>query len=256
MSNEFVCVPQIVRDLQALGKSLESSETNEKFIETLSQILDRFSDRDTVSTFEMQTSGICNSLARGLSGAHEAGWDAFVNMATRTNRVEGDTGMDCPARVLLLKLVAALNNAEGFEMGSVAEGGVSGSIDASSMSRLSAQALRLKFNRVGLASELRDYPNAVMIDPLAPMSAVHDFLYPKVIRSGGSGSAGANSLGGSSKSAVAGSPGASSTSAPPARSSSTRSTRSNGGSPASAGVCTHVNSCFLEHFCVCESQVA
>ncbi len=169
-----------MRELQALGKALCDAKDDESFVAAMSQVAALFSDRNTVSTFQMRTSGICNEVVRSLSGAKQTRWEAFVRLLTESKRTEKDAPIECALRVLLLKIVAAINNAEGFEMGPLGES--IPLIDAGGESRLSKQALRLKFQRQGLASELKDYPNAVMIDPLAPISAVHDFLYPRVVR--------------------------------------------------------------------------
>ncbi|KAJ1465680.1 hypothetical protein T484DRAFT_1863932, partial [Baffinella frigidus] len=49
-------------------------------------------------------------------------------------------------------------------------------------SRLIFQPLRLRFVRNPSAASLKDYANPVVIDPLASISAVHDFLWPRVKR--------------------------------------------------------------------------
>lgn len=65
---------------------------------------------------------------------------------------------------------AGLNTAEGFDLES---NSLSPPLDlgSSSSSRL-GQALQMRFQRKGNSSKLGEYPNAIMIDPLAPMSAV------------------------------------------------------------------------------------
>jgi hypothetical protein len=227
---------QIVRDLQTLGKSLCEAKDDEAFIAAMTQVTSLFSDRDTVSTFHMRTSGICNELLRSLSGAKQTRWDAFMKLVTEPKRKDQDAMVECALHVLLLKIIAALNNAEGFEMGPLGESAPL--IDAGGVSRLSMQALRLKFQRQGLSSELKDYPNAVMIDPLAPMSAVHDFLHPRVVRPqplASSSTHAALSAGASSKAPAAAQPASASASAGAGAGAGASASASASGSAAAAG---------------------
>ncbi|EKX32998.1 hypothetical protein GUITHDRAFT_148240 [Guillardia theta CCMP2712] len=91
-----------------------------------------------------------------------------------------DGHVTCPAKVLIHKLVAALNNTDGFWLDPAV---ISSESEASGVRqpRMMMQALRLKFQRSARgASSLKDYANPVVIDPSASVSAIHDFLWPKV----------------------------------------------------------------------------
>ena len=127
----------------------------------------------------VETTGSCKPSREVMSGR----WDLFLSLIKE--KKEDKHGVTTAAQTLVGKLVAALNNTDGF--GSVAskEQGAETEPSWSKQSRLMTLPLRLRFERVVSAKDshkLKDYTNPVVIDPLASVSAIHDFLWPRVRR--------------------------------------------------------------------------
>ena len=217
----------VVRELRRLGTAMikageKGDEESAK--ESLEAIMSHFETSVTVSTFEMQNSGICENLIQFLSRkkdgkdkskatvrgggskqdtptqlqavAFEQRWDAFTALLAKHHTDDGH--VRTTGQVLASKLVAALNNAEGFELGSHLLAAESQG-QALRHSRQIFQPLRLRFVRKGDAKALREYPNPVVIDPLASINAVHDFLWPRVRQSARELAASSSSTGSSGK---------------------------------------------------------
>eukprot|EP00960_Hanusia_phi_P059118 764079-Hanusia_phi.AAC.5 len=109
----------------------------------------------------------------------EARRQKFFSIAMNT-KSGTDGHVTCPVKVLIHKLVAALNNTDGFWLDPQVISSES-EVPGVRQPRMMMQALRLKFQRSARgASSLKDYANPVVIDPSASVSAVHDFLWPKV----------------------------------------------------------------------------
>lgn len=108
-------------------------------------------------------------------------WELFIDLMKQKH--DTDEGVVTPAQSLVLKLVAALNNTGGFGTSPAPQPEAEASW--SKQSRFMALPLRLRFERSSTAPDsykVKDYANPVVIDPLASISAIHDFLWPRVRR--------------------------------------------------------------------------
>jgi len=108
-------------------------------------------------------------------------WDKFITLAKAKH--DSEEGVCTPAQSLVLKLVAALSNTDGFGSSPAPQQGPEAEASWSKQSRLITLPLRLRFERCATAKDshkLKDYANPVVIDPLASISAIHDFLWPRV----------------------------------------------------------------------------
>ena len=111
-------------------------------------------------------------------------WDLFITLIKQKHD-NGVEGVNTPAKALVHKLVAALNNTDGFGSSPAPQQGPDAEASWSKQSKLITLPLRLRFERCATAKDihnLKDYSNPVVIDPLASISAIHDFLWPRVRR--------------------------------------------------------------------------
>lgn len=131
-----------------------------------------------------KTEGKSNGAPSALKVCPEAmceRWDLFVSLVSKKHDCE--EGVTTPARALVHKLVAALNNTDGFGASPAPQQGSEAEASWSKQSRLITLPLRLRFERCATAKDshkLKEYANPVVIDPLASVSAIHDFLWPRV----------------------------------------------------------------------------
>ena len=123
----------------------------------------------------MLNSGLAASVLKWLVDAVPERLVAFVEILAgrRAGAIEGDAS---PLRVLIVKVNEALSMREAFP---VAVSDASGDLTAGL--KLLAQPLKLRLMRDAGDTSIGDYGgNVVLIEPLATMNAVHDFLWPKV----------------------------------------------------------------------------
>ncbi|KAH7518419.1 hypothetical protein FEM48_Zijuj09G0169600 [Ziziphus jujuba var. spinosa] len=203
-------------------RTLDSSANKEEYlIGVVSEMLAELSKGDGVSTFEFIGSGVVAALLNYFSCGHfskdrisEANlpklrqqalrrFKAFVAVALPFSINEGTTA---PMTVLVQKLQNALSSLERFPVvlsHSARSSGGSARL-SSGLSALS-QPFKLRLCRAQGDKSLRDYSsNVVLIDPLASLAAVEEFLWPRVQRgesgqkpsaSGGNSESGTTPLG-------------------------------------------------------------
>lgn len=166
----------------------------------LAEMLSELSKGDGVSTFEFIGSGVIAALLNYLSCGtfgkervseailpmlrHQAlrRYKAFLSVALPNDEVGNKT----PMALLVQKLQNALSSLERFPVvlsHSGRSSGFGGSRLSSGLSALS-QPFKLRLCRAQGEKSLRDYSsNIVLIDPLASLAAVEEFLWPRVERS-------------------------------------------------------------------------
>ena len=187
---------------KASGPSLAdpSSSKEEYLIEVISSILAELGRVDAVSTFEFISSGVVTALlnyfscgafsmvrtsATNLSELRQLAFrrfKSFIAVALPSSIKEGD---ESPLIILIRNLQNALSSLEQFPV-VLSHSSRSSSGNARFSSGLSAlsQPLKLHLRRAQGDKSLRDYSsNIVLIDPLASLSAVEEFLWPRVARS-------------------------------------------------------------------------
>uniref|UniRef100_A0A7N0UYK1 HECT-type E3 ubiquitin transferase n=1 Tax=Kalanchoe fedtschenkoi TaxID=63787 RepID=A0A7N0UYK1_KALFE len=177
-----------------------SASREENLIQVLNEMLTELSKGDGVSTFEFIGSGVVDALLNYFSCGHftkdkisaanlpklrqEAlrRYRAFVSVSLPSGTNEGSSA---PMTVLIHKLQDALSSLERFPVvlshSSRTTSGISRL--SSGLSALS-EPFKLRLCRASGEKSLRDYSsNVVLIDPLASLAAVEDFLWPRVQRS-------------------------------------------------------------------------
>ncbi|XP_052184785.1 E3 ubiquitin-protein ligase UPL3-like [Diospyros lotus] len=172
----------------------------ENLVMVISEMLDELSKGDGVSTFEFIGSGVVDALLNYFSCGHfskerisEANlpklrqqairrYKAFITVALPSS-TNGITAT--PMSILVQKLQNALSSLERFPVVLRQTSRSSGG-NARLSSGLSAlsQPFKLRLCRAQGEKSLRDYSsNVVLIDPLASLAAVEDFLWPRIQRS-------------------------------------------------------------------------
>ncbi|XVE67151.1 hypothetical protein DITRI_Ditri08aG0137900 [Diplodiscus trichospermus] len=186
---------------KASGSQLDdfSASKEEYLIGVISEMLAELSKGDGVSTFEFIGSGVvaallnyfsCGYLSKErISDAnlpklrHQAlkRFKLFIDVALPASVDEGSIA---PMTILVQKLQNALSSVERFPVvlsHSSRSSGVSARL-SSGLSALS-QPFKLRLCRSQGDKSLRDYSsNIVLIDPLASLAAVEEFLWPRVQR--------------------------------------------------------------------------
>ncbi|XP_038982263.1 E3 ubiquitin-protein ligase UPL3-like [Phoenix dactylifera] len=178
-----------------------SASTEEQLDGIIAEILAELTKCDGVSTFEFIGSGVVlallNYLSCGTFGKEKISeanlpklrqqalrrYKSFISIALPVDIKEG-TGN--PMTVLVQKLQNALSSLERFPVvlshSSRSYSGGSARL-SSGLSALS-QPFKLRLCRAQGEKSLRDYSsNVVLIDPLASLAAVEEFLWPRVQRS-------------------------------------------------------------------------
>ncbi|CAA2997565.1 E3 ubiquitin- ligase UPL3 [Olea europaea subsp. europaea] len=219
-----------------------SSSKEEHLVEVITEMLEELSRGDGVSTFEFIGSGAVVSLLNYFTCGYfckdrisEANlpklrehairrYKSFVALALPSIVEEGSVA---PLSVLIQKLQNALSSLERFPVVLSHTSRSSGNARLSSGLSALSQPLKLRLCRAPGEKMLRDYSsNVVLIDPLASLAAVEDFLWPRVQR-GESGQKPSASAGNSEPGTTAAAAGASllstSTPASATRNHSTRS---------------------------------
>lgn len=177
-----------------------SVETEEYLNGIISEMLAVLSKGDGVSTFEFIGSGVILALLNYLSCGtfskekiSEADlpklrqqvlkrFKLFVNVALPSSPM---IESDAPMTVLIQKLQSALSSLERFPVVlSHSSRSSGGSSRISSGLSILSQPFKLRLCRAHGEKSLRDYSsNVVLIDPLASLAAVEEFLWPRVQRS-------------------------------------------------------------------------
>ncbi|MCO5580943.1 hypothetical protein L7F22_034817 [Adiantum nelumboides] len=172
------------------------STADDTMMGAVSEILAELSIGDGVSTFEFVGSGIVGSLLSFLSSGNQCKENLsdvrlreqalnrvkqFVSLALPPALEAGDP----PVAALVRRLQSALASLERFPV-VLSHAPRSGSGSASVAAGLSAlaQPFKLRLCRASGERGLRDYSsNIVLIDPLATLSSIEEFLWPRVQRS-------------------------------------------------------------------------
>ncbi|CAH8305538.1 unnamed protein product [Eruca vesicaria subsp. sativa] len=177
-----------------------SASKEEYLIGIISEILGELSKGDGVSTFEFIGSGVVAALLNYFSCGcfskekiselnmpklRQDGlrrFKAFLEVALPS---DGSEGKILPMTVLVQKLQDSLSSLERFPVVlSHPSRSLSGSARLSSGLSALAHPLKLRLCRAPGEKTLRDYSsNIVLIDPLASLAAVEEFLWPRVQRS-------------------------------------------------------------------------
>ncbi|GMJ00653.1 KAKTUS, UBIQUITIN-PROTEIN LIGASE 3 [Hibiscus trionum] len=193
---------------KAKGKSKASgsplvdfSTSNEEYlIGVISEMLAELSKGDGVSTFEFIGSGVVAALLNYFScGYFSQERISDVNLAKLRHQAvkrfklfisvalpsSVDEGSIAPMTVLVQKLQNALSSLERFPVVlSHSSRSSGGSARLSSGLGALSQPFKLRLCRAPGEKSLRDYSsNIVLIDPLASVAAVEEFLWPRVQRS-------------------------------------------------------------------------
>ncbi|CAA0815645.1 E3 ubiquitin-protein ligase UPL3 [Striga hermonthica] len=180
-----------------LGDICSSKEEN--LVEVIIDMLRELSREDGVSTFEFIGSGAVDSLLNYFTCGYFSEerisesdlpklrqqairrFRSFVSVALPLSIEEGSL---IPMSVLVQKLQNALSSLERFPV-VLSHASRPSSANARLSSGLSAlsQPFKLRLCRAQGQKSLRDYSsNVVLIDPLASLAAVEDFLWPRVQR--------------------------------------------------------------------------
>ena len=171
----------------------------EQLDDIIDKILSELSNGDGVSTFEFIGSGVISALLNYLScgtfgkeKVSEANLPKLRHLALRRYKAfiyvalpNDAVGNQTPMAFLVQKLQSALSSLERFPVVISHSGRTSslgGSRPSSGLSALS-QPLKLRLCRAAGEKTLKDYSsNIVLIDPLASLAAVEDFLWPRTQR--------------------------------------------------------------------------
>ena len=189
---------------KASGSRIDDIITNKEQYLTgvISEMLVELGKDDGVSTFEFIGSGVvgvlldyfsCGYFSKGRILEAELPkirqqvlkrFKSFVSVALSTSINEGTVA---PMTVLVQKLQSALSSLERFPVVlSHSSRSSSGSARLSSGLSVLSQPFKLRLCRAHGEKLLRDYSsNIVLIDPLASLAAVEEFLWPRVQRSEG-----------------------------------------------------------------------
>ncbi|KAI3922610.1 hypothetical protein MKX01_006299 [Papaver californicum] len=176
-----------------------SDYSEEHLVGVMSELLAELSKGDGVSTFEFIGSGVVAALLNYFScgtfskdRASEANllklrqqalkrFKSFVAVALPTGFHDGS---EVPMAILIQKLQNALSSLERFPVVlSHASRSTGGNARLSSGLSALCQPFKLRLCRAQGEKSLRDYSsNIVLIDPLASLAAVEEFLWPRVQR--------------------------------------------------------------------------
>ncbi|EKX34155.1 hypothetical protein GUITHDRAFT_90563 [Guillardia theta CCMP2712] len=160
-------------DMQLAKASQVAKRLDAGEIEVLKDLRDLFScARETPSCYQILTSGLASSLLLWLQQRVPGRLVAFV----KTFCMKNSEDEDAPLQLLVSKFNESLSLAESFPIiMSDATGDITAGI------KLLAQPLKIRLVRDAGESGIADYGNnVVLIEPLATIKAVHDFLWPKV----------------------------------------------------------------------------
>lgn len=177
-----------------------SASKEEQLSESITEMLRELSKDDGVSTFEFVGSGVVASLLNyftcgyfskervsevNLHKLREQALKRYISFVSVSLPSTVDEGNVVPMTVLVQKLQNALSSLERFPVVlSHASRSSGGNARLSSGLSALSQPFKLRLCRAPGEKSLRDYSsNVVLIDPLASLAAVEDFLWPRVQRS-------------------------------------------------------------------------
>ncbi|CAA6655990.1 unnamed protein product [Spirodela intermedia] len=178
--------------------SLDSPDVEEELNTVLLELLNELRKVDGVSTFEFIGSGVVEALLNyfscgtfskekmpetDLSRLHQLALKRFKSFIAIALPPDLNQGGEMPMTPLVQKLQSALSSLERFPVV------LSHSRSASGSARLSyglsalSQPFKLRLCRAPGEKSLRDYSsNVVLIDPLASLAAIEEFLWPRIQR--------------------------------------------------------------------------
>lgn len=178
--------------------SLDSPDVEEELNAVLLELLNELRKVDGVSTFEFIGSGVVEALLNyfscgtfsnekmpetDLSRLHQQALKRFKSFIAIALPPDLNQGIEMPMTPLVQKLQSALSSLERFPVV------LSHSRSASGSARLSyglsalSQPFKLRLCRAPGEKSLRDYSsNVVLIDPLASLAAIEEFLWPRIQR--------------------------------------------------------------------------
>ncbi|CAK9179977.1 unnamed protein product [Ilex paraguariensis] len=183
------------------GRFVDISACKEdNLVGVISEMLAELSKGDGVSTFEFIGSGVVAALLNyfscGYFSKERISEDNLTKLRQQAIRryksfvavalpASVDKGNVAPMSVLVEKLQNALSSLERFPVVlSHTSRSSSGNARLSSGLGALSQPFKLRLCRASGEKSLRDYSsNVVLIDPLASLAAVEDFLWPRVQRS-------------------------------------------------------------------------
>ncbi|RDX75296.1 E3 ubiquitin-protein ligase UPL3, partial [Mucuna pruriens] len=187
--------------VKASGFGLDDNSTNteEYLIGVISEMLKELRKGDGVSTFEFIGSGVVEALLNYFSCGYfskdrisetslpklrQQALTRFKSFVAVALSLSIDNGAVAPMTVLVQKLQNALSSLERFPvMLSNSPRSSSGSARLSSGLSALSQPLKLRLCRAQGEKSLRDYSsNVVLIDPLASLAAIEEFLWARVQR--------------------------------------------------------------------------
>ncbi|PIN04854.1 putative ubiquitin fusion degradation protein [Handroanthus impetiginosus] len=177
-----------------------SADKEEHLVEVITEMLRELSREDGVSTFEFIGSGVVASLLNyftcgyfskerisevNLPKLRQQAMRRYISFVSVALPSSVDEGSVVPMTVLIQKLQSALSSLERFPVVlSHSSRSSGGSARLSSGLSALSQPFKLRLCRAHGEKSLRDYSsNVVLIDPLATLAAVEDFLWPRVQRS-------------------------------------------------------------------------
>eukprot|EP00898_Chlorokybus_atmophyticus_P003350 jgi/Chlat1/4015/Chrsp26S04084 len=185
-----------VRQLRQLGARLTSKrDSEEKKMSALFELLALLNGTEGVSTFEVIGSGVVAALRSYLTGTDlgsKQDADVLLQRLLKFSELalsKANCGR-APGLVLVRKLQEVLASVEKFPVYLsraprsifTSMGGQGTSANSSGLSAL-MQPFKLRLCRAPQERNLRDYStNIVLIEPLATLGAVEDFLWPRVRR--------------------------------------------------------------------------
>ncbi|KAF8410414.1 hypothetical protein HHK36_002943 [Tetracentron sinense] len=187
--------------LKASGPCLAdfSASTEDHLIRVISEMLAELSKGDGVSTFEFIGSGVVAALLNYFScGTFSKNRTSIVNLPKLRQQAlrrfksfiavalpSGiNEGNGAPMTVLVQKLQNALSSSERFPVVlSHPSRSCNGNARLSSGLSALSHPIKLRLRRAQEDKILRDYSsNVVLIDPLASLAAIEEFLWPRVQR--------------------------------------------------------------------------
>lgn len=187
---------------KASGSRLVDSSANkeEYLIGLVSEMVAELSKGDGVSTFEFIGSGVVAALLNYFSCGHfskeriseanlpklrEQALKRFKSFVAVALPFSIDEGRVAPMTIIVQKLQGALSSLERFPVVlSHSSRSSTGSARLSSGLSALSQPFKLRLCRAPGEKALRDYSsNVVLIDPLASLAAVEEFLWPRIQRS-------------------------------------------------------------------------
>eukprot|EP01018_Ginkgo_biloba_P019051 Gb_20277 [translate_table: standard] len=188
--------------LKGKGKAvgLASSASDEQLASVVAEMLAELSKGDGVSTFEFIGSGVVASLLNYFScGTFSKENMTEVNLLKLRQQalkrfklfielalpLKIEEGREAPMKILVYKLQNALASLERFPVIlSHAPRSTSGNASISAGLSALSQPFKLRLCRAQGEKTLRDYSsNVILIDPLANLAAVEEFLWPRIQRS-------------------------------------------------------------------------